>query len=1015
MTVAGYYVSAGSRGKCLCLGLGWCVALSAAAGCATTEVQVSAVQTREGAITIPTYEWGPDDVNPHFPWTFGRPIYPYPMQDNLGREKKDRKYATLVMENAYLRVTVIPELGGHVHSVLDKTTGREMFYVNQVIKAGLIGIRGAWISGGIEFNTGPHGHTLTAVSPVSCRFVADEDGSKSIAIGNVERAFRTHWVAVVTLRPDRSFLEERIRLYNPTPHVHPYYFWNCTAVPNTDGTQFVYPMTLGTDHSGTQFFRWPIDNGVDLSMSKNYRAPTSIFAYRCDQDFFGSYDHEADAGVVAYANRFRLPGKKAWTWGRGPEGIVAQSTLTDDGSLYNEVQTGPLATQADYGLLRPHQTVEWKEWWYPVHGLGGFDFATRDVAVKVSTGEGAASPSLKLIGTGTWPGAVCEIVKDGKTVAKRRVSISPKQPAVVALGAVSGPFEVRIMAGSQILAAFTHPLPLPKYDPPDLSDRKNPMKTARDHWAAGVAQDKASHADKAREHYRKSLELQPDYAPAHLALAALDLESGLPKEAKVHAEQVLQRDRDDGRAHYYLAQALLELGEEGGALDHAWLAGRDTATDSIGLALAAEIHIRQRRWAEAIDALWGALLKDIQDNYSRNLLSFALRQSGRESEAITFARQSLENNPLDPFAAWILIRPGTTRSIRGSAASDSEKAVLEPLVFQEDAALELAAILYRLKAYDESLWVVRNSIRRNDSQVTAITYYYAAVLADLLGKRDEPKLFFNRAVKRSPDCVFPVRLETMAILEHAAKRRPDDWQIHHYLGCLYLAKYRKEEAVAAWKKALSLHDGYSVVHRNLGLVRWKLEGDAKGAIGHFEKALACRRDDQTLYRDLGKLYQETDQWPKARDLLEKTLPFERYRSDVIELLARAYHKLGQDAEAAKLIDLRTFDAWEAQRSLYEIYKDVHISLGRQALEAGEAEQAVAEFRRSLTYPDNLRVGRPEDAVEAEQYYWLGKALAAAKKTDEARKAWQRAAKEGSKKSGDYPDLAVKALKELDAR
>ena len=377
------------------------------------------VRVYESTVELPTYPWSRGDLNPHFPWTYGKPIYPYPLQDELSRKKIPRTYRTMVVENKFLKVTVIPELGGHVHSVFDKTAGRQMFYVNHVVKPGLIGLRGAWISGGIEFNTGPQRHTVTCVSPVSCKFVEFEDGSKGIAIGNVERVFRTQWVVVIRLRPDRKFLEERIRIANVTPYFQPYYFWNCTAVPNTDGMRFLYPMKVGTDHAGRKFYRWPIHNGVDLSWSKNYLRPTSIFAYKCDQDFFGSYDVDADYGIVAYANHYQVPGKKAWTWGRGDDGIRAMATLTDDGSWYNEVQTGPLRTQADYGLLEPHQVIAWKEWWYSVHGIGTYVYANKNVALNVIEKEGDKL-QIKLIGTGTWKD--CELVLCGGKIKKKRKS-----------------------------------------------------------------------------------------------------------------------------------------------------------------------------------------------------------------------------------------------------------------------------------------------------------------------------------------------------------------------------------------------------------------------------------------------------------------------------------------------------------------------------------------------------------------------------------------------------------------
>ncbi|MCX8038429.1 MAG: DUF5107 domain-containing protein [Candidatus Sumerlaeia bacterium] len=954
------------------------------------------VQTRAGTITIPTYPWGPDDVNPHFPQIIGKPIYPYPMQDNLSRKKEDRTYETLVVENAYLRVTVIPELGGHVHSVFDKTTGKEMFYVNPVIKPGLIGLRGAWISGGIEFNTGPHGHTVTAVSPVSCRFVEFDDGSKGIAIGNIERVFRTQWVVVVRLRPDRCFLEERVRIYNPTPYVQPYYFWNCTAVPNTDGMQFIYPMTLGTDHAGTSFFRWPVDKGVDLSWSKNYKQPTSIFAYQCDQDFFGSYDHDEDRGIVAYANHFELPGKKAWTWGRGSEGLAAQATLTDDGSLYNEVQTGPLVTQADYGLLQPHQTIEWTEWWYPVHGIGGYEFATKDVAVNVVEEKreekvrGKSAPPadrvIKIIGTAMWENAECRVRVGEEVLASERVAISPMKPTVWrptlkpetgGTRALPTTFTVEIAAGDNILASFVHPLPLPKREPPDVAKKgrkadADVAKSAQEHWADGVLADKQSKVAEARKHFQMALEKDANFAPAHLSLAILDLEAGLPQQARPHLERVIKQDPDNGMAHYYLARALLELGDESGALEEAWRAVRDPASVSVALALAGEIYIRNQEHDKAIGVLQRAVANDAQDIVARNLLAVAFAMTGQNDAALEQVGQVIQIDPLDAFAL-------AARHSLSGAGDFPDSEIGRRLRREPQTMLELVALFYRLKLYRLGGEMLRRISFAEGGEATPITCYYAAVIADLMGRSDWAERALDHAAELSPDYVFPDRLETIAVLQHAARLRPNDWRIPYYLGCLYMAKDRKDEAVDAWKKAVALGGNYSVLHRNLGIVAWKLDDDAKTAIPYYEKALALRPDDQTLSRDLATLYQKTNQWTKAREVLEKTLGAERYRSDVIELLARTYHHLGEDEKAAELIASRTFHAWEGQRSLYEIYRDVHVALGKKAFEAGDYKKAAAEFERSLEYPKNLGVGRPERVNEKEQREWLEKARKAAAK------------------------------------
>jgi hypothetical protein len=268
-----------------------------------------AVKAYESDVTLPTYPWQPDIKHPHFPETDGRNIYPYTMQDDLRPDRAPRTYKTVVIESDLVKLIFIPELGGRIWEAIDKVTGNPIFYVNHVVKPGLIAMRGAWISGGVEFNTGPQIHTVGAVSPADVLILpAEQDGSRSVAVGDTDRIYRLPWTVIVTLRPGRRFIEEQVTIYNKNETVCPYYFWNCTAQPNTPGFRFVYPMTLGTDHASTTFYKWPVNEGVDLSWGKNYNRMSSIFSYECDQDFFGSYDVAEDRGCVSFADHRQLPG-----------------------------------------------------------------------------------------------------------------------------------------------------------------------------------------------------------------------------------------------------------------------------------------------------------------------------------------------------------------------------------------------------------------------------------------------------------------------------------------------------------------------------------------------------------------------------------------------------------------------------------------------------------------------------------------------------------------------------------
>ncbi|HCO96844.1 MAG TPA: hypothetical protein DIU00_23375, partial [Phycisphaerales bacterium] len=276
----------------------FCIALTFVGLTLTLSSQSRAnVKAWEGTITIPTYGWE-EDVNPKF-WALegkvkfsttvkGSIVYPYTMQDHLSRTKKDRTYKALFLENEYLKITCLPELGGRLHSVFDKTEGKEMFHLNNVIKPSMIAMRGAFISGGVEWNAGPQVHTVTILSPVDALIGRGADGSAYLEINNLEKTQRTQWTVRVTLHPGKAYLDEQIRIFNPIDSISPYYFWNCTAFPNRPSTRFIYPMTLGTDHYGVKFFSWPIHEGRDMTWLKNYEIYSSVFSVDCAFDFFGA-------------------------------------------------------------------------------------------------------------------------------------------------------------------------------------------------------------------------------------------------------------------------------------------------------------------------------------------------------------------------------------------------------------------------------------------------------------------------------------------------------------------------------------------------------------------------------------------------------------------------------------------------------------------------------------------------------------------------------------------------------
>ncbi len=977
----------------------------------------------EGTITIPTYGWE-EDINPKF-WALedqiklsttvkGAIVYPYTMQDHLSREKKNRTYKALFLENEYLRVTCLPELGGRLHSVLDKTRGQETFHLNRVIKPSMIAMRGAFISGGVEWNAGPQVHTVTIVSPVDALVGTNPDGSAYLEVSNLEKTLRTRWTVRVTLYPGKAYLDEQIRIANPVDAVNPYYFWNCTAFPCRKGTRFIYPMTLGTDHNGVRFFSWPVHEGRDLSWLKNYPEPSSIFSVDCTYDFFGGYDVDADRGVVQVADHYELVGKKAWTWGTSQFSLVCQQNLTDEDGPYIEIQSGPLPTQSDYGMLAPRQVVAWREWWYPIHGLGeGFEFATKDLAVQTARKD--RKLELRMLATGKFSDATCSVRPKGAEAVKTRLDLSPMEPQVVTVSAdANTPVDVTVRSnGGSILAAFTTPLPIPKQDRPQVSrlmDKPEAELTAEEKFLRGRKHDLGTNRKRAREFYEKALAADPGYAPALRGLGVLDLEAALYESATGRLQKAVERDPGDGLAWYFLGVTHLKTGNAKEALRCARQATRCAGTGSLALDLAGRAHLALGERRAALDAFEKAVRLDPRDTVARDHRLLALYAKGDTGAAFAEAQKAVAQQPTSLVPRALLALRGDKEMARfvketWAFAGEDEFEILETsLVFAEAGLTKEAAKILAAACVDAVSPVGRNPL----------PLYYLAWVASLENDAAVSRAWLKQAAETYKDCVFPSRPEELEILKYAIRENPGDAYAHLHIGNLYAHLGRPAESVEHWQKAAELNPSLSVAYRNLGLNAWAAAEDLAAAEGFYKKAIEARPKDQTLYRDMAEIVMAQGRRPDAIRILEST-PHEKLpRADIIIMLAQAYLDEQQYDRVIDLLESTPyFVNWEGQTITWDLYCRAHMKRGRIRLDAGDQSGALQDFEAALKYPENIGVGRSNRPREATAQYWKGKTLQRLGRLEDARAAWKEGAAglDGGDEQNEHRKLCATALQE----
>lgn len=987
-----------------------------------TPTQADDVKAWEGTMTIPTYPWE-DDVNPKF-WAMEGPArlsttvkgaitYPYTMQDHLSRTKVDRSYKALWLENEYLKVTCLPELGGRLFSVLDKTENKEMFHFNRVIKPSMIAMRGAFITGGVEWNPGPQVHTVTLVSPVDAVLGRNPDGSAFIEVNNIEKMFRTRWTVRVTLHPGRAYLDEQIRLSNPTDGVHPYYFWNCTAFPKRPGTRFIYPMTLGTDHNGREFFNWPVHEGKDLSWLKNYDAPASVFAVSCAFDFFGAYDVDADRGLVQVANHRVLPGKKAWTWGNSESGLVAQQNLGDEDVEYIEVQSGPLPTQSDYGMLAPRQQVAWQEWWYPVHGLGdGFEYATKDLAAQSRVVDGKTE--VRLIATGDFPRSACTLVAEGHDPLAVPVHLSPGKPATIVYPG-DGPVRVTVKAeGGATLAQFTTPLPIPKVSPPDPAkfvEKPDDQLSVEEKYLKGDKFDRGTNRLKARQYYEMALASDPGHVPSLRALAVLDIESGLYDQAAERLQKALDRYGDDGLAWYFLGVCRLREERFSEAADCGYQAAKHHGTRSLGLDLAGRGFMRLKQYGKALDAFRKAFRANPDDARARDHVLMALLAAGRRDEAREQSRLAARRDPTAIVPQAILALEN------GPAMNRFRDWSRDGLGEREFEIIETAWYFAECGLFNEAAKILTETMVNPvpDEPPPLVLYHVAWLLSRQSDQEFSSGELLRKAGSRWQDFAFPSRPEEVAVFEFALKKNPKDAHAHLHLGNLLANLGRLDEAAKHWQQAADLEPKLAMAHRNLGLYLSTMKSAHDQAAEHYRRAIAVRPSDQTLYRDLAEILIASQRRREAIQLL-KEMPVEgQRRAEISIMLAQAYVDEQRYDDAIMLLESTPhFVNWEGQELPLVLFRKAHLTRGEQRFEKGDHAAALADFEAALTYPENIGVGRSHRPQEAHAEYWRGKALAALGRTDEARAAWQRGADgpRGSDDQNEHRELCRKALASL---
>ncbi len=920
---------------------------------------------------IPTYPVGPASDFPDFGW---RNIYPYTRQDDMSFEKADVGYETFVLQNEYLRVEVLPALGGRMFALYDRVTGQDVLYRQVSIKPGLVGLRGAWISGGIEWSF-PRGHSVTTYDTVSCELLRHDDGSVSVVVGDTERTFRMSWTVELRLRPGRAFVEARIICRNPTSVAHPADWWSNAGFPANDQTQIIFPFHKVTGHGGGGLDDWPIRDGKDMSWYKEYRGATSTFRAAGEEDFIVGYDHGRDVGLAQYADRRLMPGRKWWTWGISDAGLRWAKTLSDDNRPYIEIQSGWPLTQGYMDTVQPHEEREFLEYWMPVTRIGPPARINPDAIVRLTIDKGVAA--VGVLPTGRIDPARIELSAGGRLLKRWQRTVSPAKAFTGAcpLGEVDpGDVWLRVFdaAGRQVIAH--------RYGHYARGEPLIQLTPRRPWYERDETAPRADKLEQGIERVKEGL-----YAPARELLAAVLATGG---------EGV-----DLDAARYYLGVAEARLGNAEAAMKHWDAVGAGSVVKDAAVVEGAKLLLAGGRWRRAIDRLKPLLSRRPAHARAQVYTAAALRRLGRAAEARARVLAALRRDPL-------MLLGQTELALLDGRGFDGL-----PALRDEQRRIEAATAYVELGEYVTAEQLLRPGAGSAGSATAA---YLRAHVAELVGKSQDAARLRRQAARAPVRGDMPSRLEELAALDAALKADPKDANAHYLAGLVLHSKGRPDEAIDHWQQAAAIGHADATVYRCIGMVLGR--DKPAEAIPYFQRAAEAAPEAMQVYEDLDGVYQQVGELRKRVAMLERAVARMPQRHELAQRLGGAYFDAGRYDDAVKVYLSRQFRVAEGYYELHDEYAMALFGRAMSHLAAGRNKQALADLDAAMEYPENLSIGRPDRArANPAIHYWRAVALGNLGQRGQAEKAWAQAAEYRRSRRWMRPERAFQVAHALMAR
>ena len=913
------------------------------------------VKITVGTIIIPTYPEPKAEEMPMFAEnrvhqrTSGRP-YPNKVVMEVDRtHNEDKEYKLVTLENEYVKIEILPEIGGRIYSALDKTTGYDYFYKQHVIKPALIGVLGSWISGGVEFNW-PFHHRASGFMP--CDFTVEEfeDGSAACHLSEHDPIDRMKGMVSIILRPGETSLETRMRLYNRTAAEKSFLWWENAAVPVNESYQIFFPKDVSYVNfhylksrttypiAGNGVFNGiPMDSDRDISWHKNTRQATSYFACASDYDFFGGYDHGKQCGVVHIGDHHISPGKKMFTWAYCQLSKSWENALTDTDGEYAELMAGSYSdNQPNFAWLAPYETKEFSQHWYPITKIGSPDFANLNCAFKIDR----ENNKFMLQTTKQYKNVYVKILDSDNVYFEGRYDLVPDKVLEEDIIELPEYVTVEIVTEDEIVAKYTeknfNKLTMPDVIT-DMPSAKG-MNSADELYLAGV------HVDQYRDpavlpdsYWKEALSRNINHIPSLIAMAKYELNRYSLDAAEWYAERAIEsltiynERAQSGEAYYTMGRILEAKGEIDRAYNYYYKAF--WAADCIAKAMTriTLIDILRKDYTEAVRHSECALDYGRKNNLALACLVIARKELSLDVTDII--EKQLSSDTLDHTMRFV----AGAENLYELMDSDAVQTCL-------DIAFDFAA----MGRYEDIVKLLSGLEKaRPDCRRKSLYYVlgYYKKLTGIDGTSD-----YEKARTAELGACYPVRFEEISILEDVILSENDD-EAKMLLGCLLYNKLHYDKAAKLWEEC---SDNY-IAKRNLAVAYFSHLEKPQEALVIMKELISERPNDEEL------LYETVVLMDKMNiDAVEKINLLASHnttRDDVLTELAKAYNQAFMPDKAIETLMSHDFVPCEGgEHAIADQYMFAYLVKGKKALDEGKTEEALGFFREGQILPQSLGAG-----------------------------------------------------------